>query len=108
MPLTPSEIFEEKIASRLKAAPQRDINATYQFDIEGENGGQWYIILNDTENKVEKGSLENPNCVITLSEGDLINLVQGNLNPQLAFMTGKLRVKGDIALALRLGSLLKA
>ena len=108
MSLTPSQIFEEKIAERLKTYPEQNVNTVYQFDVTGTQGGQWTIVLNETAHKVERGNSQTPHCVITIADVDLVNLVEGKLNPQLAFMTGKLKVKGDFGLALKLGSLLKA
>lgn len=107
MSLTPATIFEEKISARLKAQPMKDVNATYQFDISGNEGGQWYIKLNDQENIVARGTSDDPTCTISMADTDLVNLVQGTLKPQMAFMMGKLKVKGDLGLALKLGSILK-
>ena len=107
MSLTPSQIFEEKISTRLREKPLTDVTAIYQFDISGDLGGQWFIKLNGTENSVGKGSTEDATCTISMADEDLVKLVEGNLNAQLAFMTGKLKVKGDMGLALRLGSILK-
>ena len=107
MLLTPSQIFEEKIATRLKSYPEKNISATYQFDVTGNTGGQWTILLNGDNSSVSRGTSDTPHCTITIADVDLVNLVEGRLNPQLAFMTGKLKVKGDFGLALKLGSLLK-
>lgn len=109
MSLTPKLIFEDKIANHLKEDPSLgcDINATYLFNITGDTGGIWSIALNSHSQEVKTGSIENPQCTITISDIDLVNLVQGTLNPQMAFMTGKLKVKGDFGLALKLGKILK-
>ncbi len=110
MSLTPKLIFEDKIARHLKEDPSlgQEINATYLFNVTGDTGGIWNISLNSHTQEVKAGSLENANCTITISDQDLVNLVQGTLNPQMAFMTGKLKVKGDLGLALKLGKILKA
>lgn len=110
MSLTPKLIFEDKIANRLKEDPSlgKEINATYLFNITGETGGTWNIALNSHSQEVQAGTIENAQCAITISDKDLVNLVQGTLNPQMAFMTGKLKVKGDLGLALKLGKILKA
>jgi len=104
--MTPKIIFEEKIAKRIK--DRADLSGgsqiIYQFDVTGDEGGQWAIVLNGQDNRVTPGSCENPHCTITISDTDLVRLVQGELKAQLAFMTGRLKVLG---LALKLGSILK-
>jgi len=45
-------------------------------------------------------------CTINITADDLVSIVNGKLNAQMAFMTGKLKVAGDMGLALKLGSLL--
>jgi putative sterol carrier protein len=101
---TPSELFEVHISELLKSQPAiaREIAASYQFTITGENGGYWYIDLTKPEAEVGKGQLECPRVSVTISAQDFVDLSFGKLNPQLAFMTGRLKVKGELALALKL------
>ncbi|HBQ20915.1 MAG: hypothetical protein A2Z91_08680 [Deltaproteobacteria bacterium GWA2_38_16] len=108
--MNPKIIFEEKIARRFQENPDlgKEINAIYLFNITGIEGGTWSIDCTDQKSEVKSGSTDNPHCTITMADKDLVNLVQGTLNPQLAFMTGKLKVKGDLGLALKLGKILKA
>jgi putative sterol carrier protein len=82
------------------------INATYQFNLTGDGGGSWVIALTDDAKSVSEGEDENANCVISMSSADFMGMIGGSLNPQMAFMTGKLRVKGDMALALKLQAVL--
>lgn len=49
-----------------------------------------------------------PNTTLTISDEDFVELAQGKLNPQTAFMKGKLKVSGNLMLAQKLGPLLKA
>lgn len=107
--MTPKIIFEEKIAKRIENNPELggEINAVYQFHITGENGGTWNISCSQSKNQVQAGEIPNPQCIITISDQDLVSLVSGQINPQLAFMTGKLKVKGNLGLALKLGKILK-
>ena len=45
-------------------------------------------------------------CTVVVSMENFVQIAEGNLNPQMAFMTGKLRVQGDMSLAMQLGSIL--
>jgi putative sterol carrier protein len=105
---TPQEYFDVKITKKLTDNPDfaSTINATYQFDLSGDNGGTWVIDLTSAPGKVSAGAVENPSCLITMTSQDFMSMVTGKLNPQMAFMTGKLRVKGNMQLALKLQKVL--
>ena len=107
MASTPTEFFAakaEQIAENGGALAS--INATYQFNLSGDDGGTWVICLTDDKQSVAEGEDENAQCVISMTSGDFMGMIGGSLNPQMAFMTGKLRVKGDMALALKLQAIL--
>ncbi len=107
MASTPTEFFAAKAQ---QIADNGDtlagINATYQFNLSGDDGGTWVICLTDDKQSVTEGEDESAQCVISMSSGDFMGMIGGSLNPQMAFMTGKLRVKGDMALALKLQAIL--
>ncbi len=107
MASTPTEFFAAK-AEQIAADGDSlsGINATYQFNLSGDDGGNWVIALTEDNKSVKEGEDENAQCVISMSSGDFMGMIGGSLNPQMAFMTGKLRVKGDMALALKLQAVL--
>ena len=82
-----------------------DLCASYLFDISGENGGKWSLIINKGSCELKEGVIENPTVTISISDRDWIEMQNGKLNSQMAFMMGKLRVAGDMSLALKLQSL---
>ncbi len=57
--------------------------------------------------EVQMGTHASPNITITMKEGDYLAMVNGKLDGQTAFMTGKLKVAGDMGLALKLPNILK-
>lgn len=105
---TPQEKFAE-IEARLRREPQRiaGLNATFQFELTGENGGVWHVVVADADGRLLEGPAENPGVIIQMSSDDFVALADGRLNPTAAFMAGKLKVKGDMGLAMRLQSLLQ-
>ncbi len=107
MASTPTEYFDAK-ASQIAEDGEKlaTINATYQFNLSGDDGGEWVIKLTEEEQKVTVGAIDDAQCVISMTDADFMSMIGGSLNPQMAFMTGKLRVKGDMALALKLQAVL--
>ena len=104
---TPTDFFNKK-ASQLAdgGADLGSINSVYQFSISGDGGGDWIIELTPDKQEVREGVDENAQCAISMSAEDFMGMIGGTLNPQMAFMTGKLRVKGDMGLALKLQTVL--
>jgi putative sterol carrier protein len=107
MPDAPSsckQVFEE-MPSRFKKDAAQGLNAVYQFDLSGEGGGKWQVSINNGQCEVKEGGHSAPNTTISMAAQDYLDMVSGKLNPQMAFMSGKLRISGDMGLALRMQSL---
>ncbi len=82
------------------AAPGLD--AVFQFDIHGDGGGEWNVTVRDGACAVEQGTHDAPRVTITMSDENWLALVNRRLNGIQAFMTGKLKVEGDLMLAQRI------
>jgi putative sterol carrier protein len=98
------DVFEQHLPSRLQAKPDvvAKINAVYQFSISGPDGGTWTVDCTAPGGKVSSGPSPAARCTVTATDKDLLSIVNGKLNPQMAFMSGKLRIAGDIGLAMKL------
>jgi putative sterol carrier protein len=94
--------FFESLPGRVSLQGARALESSYRFDIDG--AGSWRVAVDDGNVLVEESSAE-ADCVIQTSEDNFMKLVRGDGNPTMMFMTGKLRVKGDMALALKLREL---
>lgn len=106
---TVKEIFTQNIPAKLEAKPDlsESINAIYVFDLSSDEGNeQWTLDLTKPGGEVRPGAVDNPNLTVTMKAEDFVNLVEGSLNAQMAFMTGKLKIKGDMPLALKLQQIL--
>lgn len=58
------------------------------------------------DGKVITGKAPNAQCTVIMTDGDFMDMVTGKLDGQIAFMTGKLQIQGDMALAMKLKLLL--
>lgn len=101
---TASELFErigQKIAGRSELTTS--IGAVYRFVLEGDGGGTWLVDLKSGP-AVKNG--DGPAaCTVRMTPADFVDLFEGRANGQALFFSGKLKVEGDMGLALKLESL---
>ncbi|KAK1445321.1 SCP-2 sterol transfer family protein [Colletotrichum cuscutae] len=83
-------------------------NAIFAFTLKNSAGetDSWHIDLKE-KGVVAKGTGEKPTVTLSLSDADFGNLVQGKANAQKLFMSGKLKIKGDVMKATRMEPILK-
>lgn len=105
---SPSEIFSE-INGRLQSDPSKaqGVNAAYQFDLSGDEGGQYHIVFKDGKGDAGPGAVDDPNITISMAAADMVDMVTGKLDPTMAFMSGKIKIKGDMGLAMKLQTILQ-
>ena len=94
------EVFAA-MPTRFNAGAAKGLKAVYQFDLTGDNGGKYNLAIDDGQLTVGDGTHASPNITITMSANDYLDMVNGKLNPQMAFMSGKLKIAGDMGLMLQ-------
>nr|XP_060465547.1 hydroxysteroid dehydrogenase-like protein 2 [Panthera onca] len=81
--------------------------AIYQFELSGEDGGTWFLDLKSKGGNVGYGGPSHQaDVVMSMSTDDFIKMFSGKLKPTMAFMSGKLKIKGNMALAIKLEKLM--
>lgn len=95
--------FFEGLESRADSSKTEGMNNSYVFDIEG--AGTWTVRVSDGAVKVSDGAEEGTDATITTSEATFEKIVAGEQNPTTAYMTGKLKLKGDMGAAMKLQKL---
>ena len=101
MPDTVQEFFET-LPSRADTSKTAGMNNSYAFDIEG--AGQWTVKVEDGSIRVVDG-LDDADVTISASQEVFQKIVAGEQNPTSAYMTGKLKLKGDMGAAMKLQKL---
>jgi putative sterol carrier protein len=81
------------------------LSAVYQFDLNGSQGGHYHMIIDSGRCSIREGVHANPHVTITMSAEDCLGVLSGRLDGQSVFMSGRLRVSGDLGLAMQLKSL---
>jgi putative sterol carrier protein len=102
-----SEVFENLCTVFLPDKAQGD-KATFQFDLSGEDGGKYWVkIENGTCQTGEGESPDKVDMTLLTTGADWLAISNGTLNPMSAFMAGKVKVQGNMGLAMKLQSWFK-
>jgi putative sterol carrier protein len=96
------EFFETLEARSGDSSKAAGLNATYLFDISG--AGKWTVRVENGKVSVQEGEGE-ADTTISASDETFVKIVNGEQNPSSAFMTGKLKVSGDLGNAMKLQQL---
>lgn len=81
--------------------------AIIQFDLSGENGGQFWLDINDGTIESNAGKHENPKMTLIADADDWVKVSKGELNAMQAFMSGKIKIQGDMGLAMKMQSMFR-
>jgi len=89
------------------AEEAKGLNGRVQFSLSGEGGGEWGVVLDDGKVSISEGAMTQPQLTVKTSTENAEKLLHGKLDPMMAFMTGKIKIAGDMALGMKLIGLLK-
>ena len=101
---TPQEVFDAMRGS-FQPAKAKGVHARYQWDLSGPNGGQWWIDVEDGKYKMGKGKIDSPNVTFVAKDKDWVAVSNHQLGGTWAYFTGRLKIRGDQALARKLGEI---
>lgn len=96
----------DKIEKLLSAELVKKVNAVYQFNVTGSEQGSWFLDLKNGSGKLGKGPATSPDSTLTMDSKNFFAMFTGKLKPTSAFMSGKLKISGDMAKSMKLESLL--
>ena len=94
--------FFNGLAARADAEKTAGMNNSYLFDIDG--AGQWKVDVQDGAVNVTEGGGD-ADVTISATEETFERIAGGELNPTTAYMSGKIKIKGDMGAAMKLQKL---
>src|ERR671935_2845712 len=97
----PREFFET-LETRIDPAKAAGLTASYRFEIDG--AGTWTVDVDDGNVSVSENGAD-ADCTISTSSETFLQIANGEQNPTAAYMSGKLKVKGDMGQAMKLQKL---
>lgn len=97
----------KKIEAQLTEELAQKVKAIYHFNVTGDEAGIWHLNLKDGKGSCGKGDGGvTPDSTLTMSSNDFFNMFSGKLKATTAFMSGKLKIKGDLQKAMKLEKLM--
>ncbi len=103
-PQTVQEFFRV-LPSKLDPDAAEDVDAVYQFDLSGPEGGQYVVQIRNRTCTVKEGTHPDPHVTLAMAGEDCIKVLKGQLSGPSIAMSGRLRISGDIGMAMQLKSL---
>ena len=101
---TVKETFDA-MAGRFRSDKAAATSAVIQYDVSGEGGGTWHAVIKDGACTVSESAATNPSLTLQIGAQEWLDMLSGKQSGQMLFMSGKLKIKGDMGLAMKLGSM---
>jgi len=92
---TPQQVFDAMPAAfRPQKAGATEL--ALQFNVSGDEGGEWTVEIGDGVCKTSPGQADDPIAIIDMSGRDFLAVFGGKLNAVAAYMSGRIKVSGDV------------
>ena len=105
--MTPDQIVDA-MPNYLIPEKATTTKATIQFDLSGDAGGKWWVRIHDGKAESGKGDPGEPaNLTLLADAHDWVKIMTGEMDATAAFMQGKLKIKGDMGLAIKMQSMFR-
>lgn len=93
------------MGDRFQADKAGDLDLTILFNLTGDGGGQWVASISAGKLNYTKGGVDNPTATLSMDADEFEAMSKGDLNPMMAFMSGKIKVDGDLNAVMKFQSL---
>lgn len=91
---TPQDVFDGMRES-FRAQKAKGVHLRYQWQLSGPRGGEWWIEVNDSKYQMGRGKIDKPDVIFVATDKNWVALANGTLNGTWAFLTGRLKIRGN-------------
>jgi putative sterol carrier protein len=91
---TPQQALDKR-QDAFQADKAKGVHATYQWELSGPNGGEWWLSVNDGTYKTGRGKINNPDVTFAASDEDWVAMSNKTLKVPWAYLTGRLKIQGS-------------
>jgi putative sterol carrier protein len=91
--------YFETLPERFIASASKGMNAVFQFELSGDGGGTYHVLVTDGAMSIVEGAHAAPSATIKMAADNYVKMVNGQLNGTMAYMKGQMKVTGNMMLA---------
>lgn len=102
--MKPADVFAQ-VDAAFDPKKAGKLRAVFQFCLSGADGGDWHITVADQKCSVASGRAGKPSVTVKMDGADFVKMVNGELQPVNAFVQGRIKLEGDMDLALKVQEL---
>jgi putative sterol carrier protein len=99
-----ANVFEQML-KEFQPEKAGNLHARFQFNLSGDGGGNWSVAVANRTCTVTQGVVPKPDVTVNMGASDFVKMVNGELQPVVAFMQGKLKLQGDMTMAMKVQEL---
>jgi putative sterol carrier protein len=92
----------EKMPNSFLPDKAGDAKARIQLDLTGDEGGAWLLDVADRQCTVKEEKASQADVTVTMDANDFVALYSNKLNPVQAFMSGRIKVAGNVGMVMQL------
>jgi putative sterol carrier protein len=107
MPPTVTELMTETIKTAFIPEKAAGVDTVIQFRFTGSQASEWYVIVKDQKCESIPGTHPSPKMTMTVDSDDYVKMSIGEMDATMAFLKGKVKVAGDMSVALKMGQYFK-
>ena len=104
---TVTELMTETIKTSFMPEKAEGIDTVIQLKLIGSQASDWYLIIKDQTCESNQGIHPDPKMTMTVDSEDYIKMAVGEMDATMAFLKGKVKVSGDMSVALKMGQYMK-
>ena len=101
MPLDMEQLVK-RLNDKFNAEKAEGVEAVVQFELQGEESGEWFLQIKDQRISVQPGRYDSPVVTFTAALQDVKAIITGEVSPVKAFMSGAVGIQGDILRAMKI------
>ena len=104
---TVTELMTETIKTSFMPEKAEGVDTVIQLKLTGSQASDWYLIIKDQTCESIQGVHPDPKMTMTVDSEDYVKMAIGEMDATMAFLKGKVKVSGDMAVALKMGQYMK-